>query len=112
MTPRCLSRATIVGWLLQVITIALAFLLCRTRHQHRSFAAWAVAVLLSELIRWGIIVACPWIMVPGPFAGWRRAIFHLDQGLFLLEPIGLVAVAWIVFLARRPWAPLMAGVAS
>jgi hypothetical protein len=105
------SAAAIAVWLAQVLTVALALLLARRRPHHRPFAVWASVVLVADLARQGIMQACPWIIAAGPFAGARRAVAHLDQALWLTEPVGLAAVCWIVFLARRPTAPLLAGVA-
>lgn len=104
-----MTRTAIVGWLIQAATVALAFALARRRPEHRPVALWAGAALGSELVRLAILTWCPWIMVGGPHEGRRQAIFHLDQALFLVEPVGLAALSWVTLLRRRPWAPLAAG---
>jgi hypothetical protein len=104
------TRTLVALWLFQATTIALAFLLCKKRPQHRPFAVWALVALLADILRCLSAIPFPWLLREGPFHGLKRAVFHADQALFLLEPVGLAAIAWIVFLARRPWAPLAAGV--
>jgi hypothetical protein len=104
------SRATIAGWVVQTIAIVLAFMICRRRPQHRPFAVWAAVVLAEDIIR-RILNVWP-LDAPRPYTGALRALFHVDQALFLLEPFGLAAVCWIVFLSRRARAPLLAGVAA
>jgi hypothetical protein len=105
-----LSRATLAGWIAQTIAIVLAFTLMRRRPQHRSFAVWAAVVLAEDLVR-HFLNAGP-LASPRPYAGALRALFHVDQALFLLEPFGLAAVCWSIFLRRRPWVPALAGVAT
>lgn len=101
-----MTRAALTAYLLQAITTALAVALCSRRREHRPFAWWAGGVLAADLARRAIMVACPWIVVPGPHEGWRRVVFHVDQALFFTDSAGLAALALLVFAGRRPWAPL------
>jgi drug/metabolite transporter (DMT)-like permease len=63
-----------------------------------------------DATRWGIGYAFPWLNDHGPWSGWRRVVFHVDATLLLNAwPIGLATLAWVVFLRRRPWPPLLVG---
>lgn len=105
-----MSTAGALSWAAQTVVIALAFILARRRPQHRPFAAWAAVVLVADIAR-HFLNAGP-LDAPRPYSGALRALFHLDQALWLTEPVGLAAVCWSAFLLSRPWMPLLAGVAA
>jgi hypothetical protein len=104
------SHKFLVGLAVEAVVIALAWALVRRRREHRPFAVFATAMLAVDLTRLAIMSSCPWIMSPGPFSGFRRALFHVDQALFNAWPVGVAILSWVVYLGRRPWAPLLAGV--
>jgi hypothetical protein len=107
------SRAALFALLAQGAVIALAWILARRRIEHRPFAIWATAMLAGDMARWGIIYTFPWISMGGPFSGARRAVFHLDQALFVFSwDVALVACCWAIFLRRRPAVPFVAGAAA
>jgi uncharacterized membrane protein YozB (DUF420 family) len=104
------TKVGLLVWIAQSITIVLAFVLARRRPRHRPFAVWAAFILASDLL-------CNWLnngplRAPTPYTGTLRVLFHVQQVLWLSEPIGLPIVAWPVFLERRPWPPLLAGGAA
>ncbi len=58
-----------------------AVLLARRRADHRPIA-WALgAVFVADLV--GVLVA-PALATPGPYEGWQRVVFHLDEARFLV----------------------------
>lgn len=101
-----MNRATVVGWIVQAATVALAFIVGRRRPPNRALAWWIAAVLAEDVVR-----RLLWepLTVPGPHSGALRVLFHLDQALYLIEPVGLAMVGWRVFGLRRLWIPLVAG---
>jgi hypothetical protein len=86
-------------------------LLARRRPQHRAACAFIVGTLAADLIRHALN-AGP-LDAPRPYSGAVRALFHVDQGLFLLWPfgsMGLVAVYFAHRTDRRSAARAVAGV--
>jgi hypothetical protein len=101
----------VFAWALQALTIALAWMLARRRPQHRPFAWFASVMLAVDVVHVALNLGP--LDAPRPYAGFRRVLFHVDQALFLSWPVGLAAVAWIVFLERRLWwPPVLAGVVA
>lgn len=98
-----------LGFACQAAVIALAWAVCRRRREHRPFALFASAMLAVDVVRLVIMAACPWILLPGPFTGARRLLFHFDQALFISWPVAVASMAWAIFLRRKPWPPLLAG---
>jgi hypothetical protein len=100
----------LVGWAAWLLACVLAFVLVRQRRSHLPFAVWASAALVADIARAILEVAWSWLS-EGPHVGLHRVAFHLDQALFVLEPIGLIVASWAVFLRRRSWIPAVAGLA-
>ena len=67
---------------------------------HRPVAVFLGVVSVADGIRRGLAGE---LAAPGPYTGATRALFHLEQALYLLWPFGLAALAGAVFAQRRPW---------
>ncbi len=77
-----------------------AALLARRRADHRPIA-WALgAVFAADLV--GAMLA-PALSSPGPFAGWRRLAFHLDEARFLVWPLALQWCVGLAFVGVTTW---------
>jgi hypothetical protein len=87
--------------LLQLAAAISAGCLARRRLDHRPVAiALAVATVASLLraARWRWLVATD-RFPPGPYHGWARVGFHVEQALWLAGP---AALAWVALVALRP----------
>jgi hypothetical protein len=85
--------------LLQAIAALVAFRAARGRPARRPVARLLAAAALADAARWWIAGALPAI---GPYRGAARALYHLEQALFLLWPAGVAAVALRIFARRAP----------
>jgi hypothetical protein len=66
-------------------------------------AGGGLTSMLASLVSTGIPPGGP---SDPAFTGSARVLFHLDEALFLLNPIGLAATSVYVFMRRRPYAAL------
>jgi hypothetical protein len=61
-----------------------------------------VGLLVANLARYAIHAQLlP--SAPTPYVGSDRALFHVEQALYVAEPFGLLAVALAVFVRRSTW---------
>ncbi len=108
----------VIGWPQGVIYLGqglAAWLACRVarrRSYHRPLAAYLVLLALSDPLR-GLFheaVLDPARKVLGPavpFSGAVRALWHVDQALFLALPVGMVLAGLRLFAGVTvPWAHL------
>lgn len=92
---------------LYVAVVALACMVAKRRSAHRP-AAWLLMLGLvvdvaRELIQVDVLQPTRAAMGPGPFHGFARGAFNVDEALFLAWPAGIAACAAWVFSQRRPW---------
>ncbi len=85
-----------LGRVLAFLIAYVAWRVSRLRPQHRAMAFWLCVAAIADLTRFGLSFAMD---APTPFHGIHRVIFHVDQGLMILEPLGLSVVA-VYSLAR------------
>jgi hypothetical protein len=98
-----MSLRLLVLVLLGVLAL-LSVLRARGRAEHRPVAWFTTGATIADAVRWGIgeAILKPFrALHPGvPYAGVARAVFHLDEAMFLVWPLGLAALAFAVFLDR------------
>jgi len=92
---------------LSCAAIALAWIEQSTRREHAPIAWLLSAELVADLLRRALAAVALGAGPPGgqPYTGGLRVLFHVDQGLFLVWPVGLAAAALVVLAkARARWA--------
>jgi hypothetical protein len=82
--------------LAQLVAAISAVALARRRVDHRPIALALVVVTVASL---GRAAMHAWVLRGGPYAGWARAAFHLEQALWLAGPATL---AWVTLVALHP----------
>jgi hypothetical protein len=85
--------------LLQVIAALAAARAARGRPACRPVARFLAAAAAADAARWWIASVLP---ASGPYRGALRALYHLEQALFLLWPAGVAAIAIRVFRRGAP----------
>jgi hypothetical protein len=95
---------------LRAVVAALAVLLARRHHGHRPVAIFLVAQAMIDPLSWWLNHGP--LDVPRPYTGALRVLFHADQAGFISWSLGIAAVCTAVFLRRRPWSVLGAGVVA
>jgi hypothetical protein len=103
MTPLWIATA-----ILYAVVVALAWTTAAQRRDHRP-VAWLLTLGLGmdvarELIQVHVLQPTRAAMGAGPFHGFARAAFNVDEALFLAWPVGIAACATWVFLRHRTWA--------
>lgn len=84
-----------------IASAALALYLWRRRDsRHRPAALALTAIAGAEAIRY--VLSWTLLAVPGPYEGVLRAVFHADQGLYL---VGVVALPWATLATLYPPGP-------
>lgn len=83
-----------------------ALAVARRRAAHIPVALFLVITLISDWARWALNSGP--LTVSGPYHGSTRALFHLEQALFLSWPIGVAALSVHVLFKRRAWPVLLA----
>lgn len=90
--------------MLSAALAALAWRVGRDRPAHRVIAAFVTVNAIADVLRraFAVLVFAPAraALAGRPFVGWTRAVFHIDELLFLAWPFGLAAVACIAFFER------------
>ena len=94
-----------LGRALQALAVGLAIVIAWRRPSYRPTAFFLLGAFLASMAR---LALRPLWAVPGPYVGAIRLAFHLEQGLFILWPIGLAALCRWTFIGRRPWPIVMA----
>lgn len=93
------------------VLAALAWQVARVRPRHGAVASLVTLGLVADVVRraLALFVFDPARATFGraAFAGSTRALFHLDEALFMAWPFGLAALGAVVFL-ERPRRVLMA----
>jgi hypothetical protein len=107
MTPLWLATAA-----LYAAVVALAWAVAKRLPDHRS-VAWLLTLGLAadvarEVIQVNVLQPTRVAMGAGPFHGFARGAFNVDEALFLAWPVGIAACATWVFLRHRTWAFLAA----
>jgi hypothetical protein len=92
---------------LYAVVVALAWVVTKRRPDHRP-AAWLLTLGLTvdvarELIQVQVLQPTRAAMGTGPFHGFARGAFNVDEALFLAWPAAIAASAAWVFLQRRAW---------
>jgi hypothetical protein len=101
-----MSFAGAVAYLLQIIAAELAWRVRRVKSAHRHVAKYLAIIAIADPLRAGLgwLVLRPAREALGPrvpYRGFARWVFHADQGLFLVGPLGLAIVATLVFLGLK-----------
>lgn len=89
---------SIVGRVLAVVVAIVAMRVADVRPQHRPLARWLAASAAADVAAW--IVAAGLLGYERPYCGGARVLHHAGQALGLVEPVGLAAVAVIVFVGN------------
>ncbi len=101
----------IAAAVLYAVVVALAWAVAERRPDHRPVAWLLTLGLAVDVVRAGIqanvLQPTRAAMGTGPFHGFARAAFNVDEALFLAWPAGIAVCAAWVFLKRRPW-PVLA----
>ena len=92
---------------LYAAVVALVWAVTKQRPNHRP-TAWLLTLGLvvdvaREMIQVDVLQPTRAAMGAGPFHGFARGAFNVDEALFLAWPAGIAACAACVFLRRRVW---------
>jgi hypothetical protein len=71
------------------------------RSEHRPVAAFLAGTVVADLVRLGLSLGP--LAISGPYKGPLRALFHVEQALFLTWPAGIAALALWVYRKRHPF---------
>lgn len=76
------------------------------RTAHRPVAVYLSWVAATEVVRailaWLVLHPAREVIGKGvPYHGLARGVFHVDQALFMIGPVGLVIVALLAFLEQK-----------
>lgn len=97
----------IAAYILRPLAAVLAVIVAGRRREHIPVAFFLCAIVVADLLHWWIntdLLAS----APRPYTGWNRVLFHVTEALFISWSFGSLAVAWLVFLRRRPVVPVIA----
>jgi hypothetical protein len=99
--------------LLLAAAAASAVLLARQRPNagYAPVAALLVATFAASSTRYAIDAHLYAAEHP-PYVGSARALFHVEQALYITTPFGLLAVSLVVFVRRSPWPLALAWAAT
>lgn len=83
--------APVAGYIAEVTTAALAWVVAARRRYHRAIRTGLTAIAVADLAR-GALAEWWFRGRAAPFTGVARAVFHLDEALYLVGP---GALAWM-----------------
>jgi hypothetical protein len=99
---------TWIPYVIAILAAVLAVAVARRRAEHRPVAMFLGVMVAIDLARLARRYLYPIDAAPHPHVGLARLVFHADEAGFLAWPFGLVALALVIFGARRPWPVLVA----
>lgn len=89
----------VAGYALQGVGAVLAWRIAARLSYHRP-AAWFLAAYAVADVARAVAALLVLEIAPRPFVGGARVVFHVDQALFVLQPIALLALALRVWPDR------------
>lgn len=95
-------------YVLALVAAALSWAVASGRPLHRPVAWLLTFQIISDLTRLAIRELVFLKHGPWPATGWLRAVFHVEQALFIGWRMGIAALAVRIFGGRRPWPVFLA----